>query len=246
VVNLAIATALTAAVATASRPAALAVAAVAVASIYLRGYLVPGTPELTKRYLPAWLLARFGKGPSAGPATDADPGSLLLRAGVLTETADGTDLCLDPSFARAWDRRTGDLLTGGGEQVVLAGFLDVPTDSVLVTSDDRGLSAHLDGDLLGAWESRTAFFADMAGVELLAPRVPGWDGLSLAERSDVAGTLRLFVETCPRCGGAVELGEETVQSCCSTHEVVAGVCANCGTRLLELRLTDAMRESAQN
>lgn len=34
------------------------------AAIYLRGYLVPGTPELTKRYLPERVLAAFGKEPA--------------------------------------------------------------------------------------------------------------------------------------------------------------------------------------
>ncbi|MGZ0746876.1 hypothetical protein [Haloparvum sp. AD34] len=34
---------------------------VGLGSIYFRGYLVPGTPELTKRYFPDWLLARFDK-----------------------------------------------------------------------------------------------------------------------------------------------------------------------------------------
>ncbi|MFC4986428.1 MULTISPECIES: hypothetical protein [Saliphagus] len=34
------------------------------ATIYLRGYLVPGTPELTKRYLPERVLAAFGKEPT--------------------------------------------------------------------------------------------------------------------------------------------------------------------------------------
>jgi len=245
VVNLAFATALTAVVATQSRPLAAGVGAVALASIYLRGYLVPGTPELTKRYLPARVLARFGKEPDR-PVTGPDPGSLLLGAGLLCETPDGTDLRLDPEFAQAWAARTRELLAGDRDQAALSVFLGVPADSLLVTSDERGLSAHLNGELLGAWESRTAFSADMAGVDLLEPLVSGWDSLSVADRSELAGTLRLFVESCPDCGGRVELGETTVDSCCSTHEVVAGDCTVCGVRLLELRLTDAMREATGN
>ena len=244
VVNLAIATGVTALVATQSRPAAVAVGAVALASIYARGYLVPGTPALTKRYLPARVLTWFGK--EQGPAVDGgvDPGPVLLRAGLLSETTDGADLRLDPVFARVWASRTHELLSApDGERTALAAMLDVSTDALLVTSDGRGVSAHLDGDLLGLWESRTAFFADMAGLELLAPLVPGWDDMSVAVRSEVAGTLRLFAESCPRCGGAIALGEETVDSCCSSHDVVAGDCTACGTRLLELRVTEAMREA---
>lgn len=57
-------------------PIALAVFGVGIAAVWLRGYLVPGTPELTKRYFPDWLLRRFDKHPTPG----ATPGG--LDAGV--------------------------------------------------------------------------------------------------------------------------------------------------------------------
>jgi len=41
--------------------------------IALRGYLVPGTPELTRRYFPDWLLAAFGKAPEAGENSGWEP-----------------------------------------------------------------------------------------------------------------------------------------------------------------------------
>lgn len=41
---------------------------VSVVAVYLRGYLVPGTPTLTKRYLPLWALRLFGK--ATGPERD--------------------------------------------------------------------------------------------------------------------------------------------------------------------------------
>ena len=59
VTNLVIAAVLTAALAWLSVPLAVAFAVLAVASIWLRGYLVPKTPELTKQYLPNELLAKF-------------------------------------------------------------------------------------------------------------------------------------------------------------------------------------------
>lgn len=37
----------------------------AIGVIYLRGYLVPGTPTLTQRYLPDEVLAAFGKQPES-------------------------------------------------------------------------------------------------------------------------------------------------------------------------------------
>lgn len=39
--------------------------------IYLRGYLVPGTPQLTKQYLPDEILRRFENTPAPWRNTDA-------------------------------------------------------------------------------------------------------------------------------------------------------------------------------
>jgi hypothetical protein len=47
--------------------------------------------------------------------------------------------------------------------------------------------------------------------------------------------LRLFVETCPVCDGRVSIGEETVESCCRSYDVVAVACDDCDARLLEER-----------
>lgn len=66
VLNAALALALTVAAAAFGPVTALVVFVGSFASIYFRGYLVPGTPELTKRYLPARVLALFGKAPE-GP-----------------------------------------------------------------------------------------------------------------------------------------------------------------------------------
>lgn len=75
-------------------PAALIFLVVALAGIWLRGYLVSGTPELTWRYFPGWLRVRFDKGPlridtrGVGPddpadLLDNDPERTLLEAGVV-------------------------------------------------------------------------------------------------------------------------------------------------------------------
>jgi len=74
----------------------------ALAAIWLRGYLVPGTPELTKRYLPERVLRLFGKGRDPGPPAAIDAESYLLAAEVLIETPDGSDLAFAPEFESAW------------------------------------------------------------------------------------------------------------------------------------------------
>ncbi len=63
VVNLAIAAVVGWLVARRNRVAGVLAVGISVALIYLRGYLVPGTPTLTKRYLPASVLRAFGKEP---------------------------------------------------------------------------------------------------------------------------------------------------------------------------------------
>jgi hypothetical protein len=61
--NLAIAVGIAIAVGRRRRGLAGGWLAVAVVLIALRGYLIPGTPELSKRYLPDRVLAWFGKNP---------------------------------------------------------------------------------------------------------------------------------------------------------------------------------------
>jgi len=64
VLNIAIAGTLAVGAALLATPLAGAVVLVAsLSAIYLRGYLVPGTPELTKRHAPDRLLRLFGKAP---------------------------------------------------------------------------------------------------------------------------------------------------------------------------------------
>jgi len=74
-------------------PVGLVALAVCLAAVYLRGYLVPGTPTLTTRYLPDRVLALFDKGPrvAGGPsATVAESGSEDAGDGVDGDT-DATD-----------------------------------------------------------------------------------------------------------------------------------------------------------
>jgi hypothetical protein len=103
VVNVVLAGLLTAAAALVSLPLGVAVATVSLAAIYLRGYLVPGTPELTKRYLPERVLAWFGKAdaPATPGETAFDTVGFLDRYGVVVDIGD--DVALAPAFERGLD-----------------------------------------------------------------------------------------------------------------------------------------------
>lgn len=217
--------------------AGIAVFALCLVAIYLRGYLVPGTPELTKRYFPVWLLDLFGKGPEqmTAPAGEngVDPEQVLTGIGALEECADGTDLCLTEPFREEWNREIDDLDESEAGREQLLRMLD--TDEGEVTYEEFGdaFRASVDERVVGKWESRAAFLADLGAANVLARRYPDWEALSLAGRSQLLTGLRLFIDTCPECGGIPEFGTETVESCCSTHEVAAVSCTDCGARLFE-------------
>jgi hypothetical protein len=200
------------------------------AMIYFRGYLVPGTPELTKRYFPPWLLAVFGKAdrsPSVRGDGEADSAeATLTRFGALEPSDDGRDDRFTEGFAAEWadalDRTDG---VGADELArALDADVDVETwgDAVRVYATDR---------LVGKWDSEAAFRADLASASALSAHADEWAELSGVDRARALDRLRTAVERCPSCGGAVEHGTETVEGCCATHESTTVACAECGARL---------------
>lgn len=104
VVNVLIAAALGAVVSKRSKPAAVFAVGGSLASIYLRGYLVPGTPELTKRYLPPAVLRWFGKEPeielasglgASAPATAEESSTDVTGRSENSAGADGPEVDSD-------------------------------------------------------------------------------------------------------------------------------------------------------
>jgi len=214
------------------------VLALGVALIYLRGYLVPGTPALTRRYFPPWLLSWFGKDPAPGgreSETDGtlDPEAELTAVGALAECPEGSDLCLTPSFRRAWHDELDGISSENPDRGALLELLDIVDGAVEYEEFGDAFRALVEGRVVGTWESRAAYLADLAAARLLSERHPDWDRLGVGERSQLLGGLRLFIDTCPDCGGTPEFGAETVESCCSTHDVAAVSCPECGARLFE-------------
>ncbi|MFC6952597.1 hypothetical protein [Halorubellus litoreus] len=227
--------------------AAVGFLALAAASIWLRGYLVPGTPELTKQYMPEWMLAWFGKAPddasgldggsdAVDPSdVDVDPERVLMDAGAVEPCEDVDDLCLSADFADAW-------------QTEMDAIDDIAVDDALATfgfdDDDYELSRHDDAVLLnrgphriGQWPSEAALVADVAGARALADRHPEWSDMSAVAKGRVLNGLRVFLETCPD-GSRAEFREDTVESCCSSYDVVTVECSGSGERLFEQRVDD--------
>jgi hypothetical protein len=181
ILNLLIATALAVAVGVVSVPAGATVLLVSVAIIYVRGYLIPGTPTLTKRYAPSWLLALFGKadrpvgewnggqpgdappdgsgdasaaaGGEADVAADSavDPESLLADAGVVEECADENDLCLADRFVGDWKDAVDRLREDADAREATASAL-FDREAVRIDFDENGRAvARVDGGTRDDW-----------------------------------------------------------------------------------------------
>jgi hypothetical protein len=243
VVNLAIAVAASVGVAVVSLPAAVAVFAVSAAAIYFRGYLIPGTPTLTKRYFPDSVLRLFDKyEPPEPPAIDgeADIESFLLEVDAVEECRNGTDLCLTDGFRDAWYGHIERIRERGDEDddvAVLFEGLDVDPDRVRVDRHGAAYEAYVDDTRVGQWESRAAYLADLGAEAAFRERHPGWGRLGFDARTEVLGSLRLWLERCPACDGPVTLGEETVESCCRSIDVIAANCEDCRARVFEAQFS---------
>lgn len=240
--NVAIAAVASGLVALRSLPAAVALFAGASAVIYLRGYLVPYTPTLTRRYLPDRVLAWFDKRPA--PELSADGDGLvdvehaLTSLGVVAECEDGSDLCLDREFRAAWHREAAALDLDDDRRGAIADMLGVEPETLSVDAFGAAAVVRYDGDRVGQWESEAALVADVAADRALAALSPGWSEVDVVNRSRILESLRMFLDTCPACSGQARMGQETVESCCRSLDVVAVTCQDCGSRLFELELRD--------
>lgn len=221
----------------------LLVLGASVTAIALRGYLVPYTPQLTKRYLPERVLARFdhhepAAGIDAGSAIDVE--EVLLAAGVLRERPD-EDLELVPDFEAAWFAELDEVGEAAGRETLAALLGADPAD---LTFDEYGEAfVAADGGMqVGRWESRAAFRADIAAARILHEYVAGWESATARQRSQLLSGLRLFLEECPACRGPVRFGQEVVESCCRSIDVIAVTCQDCEARLFEMDAPEPLVE----
>jgi len=209
------------------------------AAIYLRGYLVPGTPRLTEAYLPDRVLRWFGKAPPAGGGADRggiDVERVLALADAVTESEREDDLRLTEAFHAAWRDRIADLRERESISEDLAAVLDVDPDRLLLKEFEGIFVAYVDArdNRVGEWESRAACLADVAAANELRTRYDGWTHLDAEERGAVLNSLRIFLQRCPACDEPVTVDEEVVASCCRSVDVLAGSCRGCGARVFEV------------
>ncbi len=288
VLNLVIAAVAGSLIARKTRLSGLLAIGISIALIYFRGYLVPGTPTLTKRYLPPEVLRWFGKDPdpdvasglggdtpvptdasrsesavdpaSAGDVTTVDEAeasesddgavaeadeaaldleTLFLDREILEPCDDRDDLCLTDVFEADWFDEIDAVEESGLDAAAAVDAFGFDADPSEFDLDDNGEARTLrsSAGVAGQWPSRAALLADVAASHVLESWLPDWDTYDPETKGAVLNGLRMFLETCPS-GGDVRMGEEVVESCCHSHEVVAVTCEETGERLFEQRLAD--------
>jgi len=206
--------------------------AVALAAIALRGYLIPRTPAITRRYFPDRVLDAFGKGDADRPVLesvdDEAVAATLSRAGVLA--ADGDAVVLADGFRTAL--RDGI----GSSDPDAQGDPDADGVRAALRADEvealGPTSFEVDGEGIERWVSAEAVAVDAALAAELDDRLDGWDDLDRGDRRDVLTGLRLRVERCPACGSPTGTTVERLDHCCRRpHVAVQTTCRECDTLL---------------
>lgn len=214
---------------------------VALLAIYLRGYLVPGTPRITRRYFPASLLRAFGKQPPSFSVTIPDDGEVneaLAAVGILVPASDGT-FRLTPRFRREWRDR-----------IRAVRDRDVTSEDVATLFDADEIDRHgetsfvLERTKSLRWDSRAALVADIAAGELLRSAFDDWESTDATTREDVFRRLRLLLDRCPRCDGPVAIDEQHADPCCQrSYTVIESFCRDCEEVLTAIDVPDTRAES---
>ncbi|QAU12287.1 hypothetical protein EKH57_05900 [Halorubrum sp. BOL3-1] len=204
------------------------------AAIWLRGYVVPGTPRFAPRFV-APLPVDFG----AAHRTEADSGSLAADheedgdidpeavmerlVAVDALVVNGETLRLAEPFRTALDDRLGEMRAVDETEVAERAAAVAGAGVAGEVHDGRVL---LDGRR-DAWLSRPVALAETAFAELLRERE-----VDEAVAREAARPLRAFLETCPVCDGPVR--ETTLRNCCGGPGGVSGdpersvrACADC-------------------
>ena len=226
-----------------------AAAVVGLAAVWVRGYLIPGTP----RFAPPLVAAIPGGDRlfhGSGTATRDDPpeagGSIadeaefdvgagllerLVAQGVLE--ADAEAVVPTPAYDERWHAemdRLRELDTG--ELAAAAGAVSPAAEARAVHADDEWVALRPDGGSTvdETWLPRPVAIAEVAGY-----RAAGDFLDDDATRLAAAETNRMFLTTCPDCGTALEQGVD--MPCCGGHtgpgEAPAEtlVCPACEVRL---------------
>lgn len=210
-------------------------------AVYLRGYLVPGTPTITKRYFPERVLRSFGKQPHTAGVTitdDGDANQALAAAGIVVRGPDDT-YRLAPEFREEWRERIRSV----------RGHDPSPEDVAALFAADS-LDRHgdtsfvLDGSKSLRWDSKGALVADVAAGGLLRSAFDDWESIDATTRQDVLRRLRLLLDRCPRCDGPIETTRHHADPCCRrSYTAIESFCRSCDELLTTMDVPDTHARS---
>ncbi|WP_122090474.1 hypothetical protein [Halalkalicoccus subterraneus] len=182
-------------------------------AIWLRGYLVPYTPQLTGRVHRA--LAdepdHAATGSLAPDGHDDDLGERTLAALIEMRVIrpENERLQLAAAFVDDWRAEMRRLRALSDTELIDAIEAVVEGTTAEVLDGEHPLVV-LTGPAGGeAWVTRPAVIAELAAVAALDGRIPGQ---SSAERLAAARALRAFLERCPVCESLLE--ERDPRRCC--------------------------------
>ncbi|WP_049895370.1 hypothetical protein [Halopiger xanaduensis] len=260
VVNVGIALVLAGGIGVVSPLAGVLAFACCLAIIALRGYLIPGTPTLTQRYLPERVLRAFGKAPERPTIETADLEDALetlAAADVVARHKSTTaPVQLTPTFRRRWNERLEQFANGNPADPDRQATTETdrewtPPDATDVADlvglepDDvrrRGETTfELEGARRRRWESDAALAADVAADRELRDRLDGWDDLEADDRQDVLTGLRLLRQRCPAptCDGRPAATRERLEHCCRRPQVgLEATCEDCGRPIVAVAVPE--------
>lgn len=215
-----------------SVPAGTGFLVLAFVVIALRGYLVPGTPELTKRYMPYRIHRLFDH---RSPKVDGEDEFLertLIDWQVIVPCAAEDDVCLTDQVRDAFRERIIEFRETGVDEADIAPMFDAdPGDIRLLPRSPPQVRY---GTGRTRWPSKAALLADVAMANVLSESVPEWEETPLQQRGPILAGLRPFLESCPTCDGTTELDEKVVESCCRRDEVLRIQCTDCRATIFEV------------
>lgn len=197
--------------------------------IYARGYLVPGTPTITKTYGPKTLLllSSVERSPTAVETTNSSSAHMLSVAGVVADSQEG-DARLTTDFRTEWRERMRTIRKREVGQAYVLELFDAET----VSAYGR-LSFVIDNTKLHQWESEAALIADVAAAFELRSRSTKWSDADASKRTKILTGVRLLVQRCPACDGPVSTTTDHVSHCCRKSQTgVASVCQECGETIV--------------
>lgn len=231
ITNSAIAIVGAAALALVSPLAAVGFLFVAVAIIYLKGYLVPRTPTITRKYFPQALLAIFNK--SQQPTDQMlDVEQILREEDVAVIDDDKEDIRLVDSIVESIRKRP--LKSNPIKEGQIHDLLGPGNYTASVDRLNESAIAVKEGENISQWPSFMAIRNDLRVEPVLSTSLTGWDQYSPRERATFLRAVRSLLETCPVCQRSVTVTEETKESCCSSLTVLSVECEHCQERLVEV------------